>query len=339
MNHGFIKVASAIPEVKVADCEFNSFKIQKIIEQADSKGVEIICFPELSISAYTCADLFFQKTLLESAKKSLVNLVENTSTLNIICIVGLPLVLNDKLFNVAAVFAKGKILGFVPKTYLPNYYEFYEKRWFSSAKDAVNKELYLNTEDYSDGISKKPIESQFCEADRISKPESSIVNEDLTIDKSDEIDVERRKIEFVVSGQNPSSGNNYYPFTSKLIFGNDKVKFSIEICEDLWAPTPPSSGHCPAGAHLVFNLSASNELIGKHIYRKELIMQQSAKCMAGYIYSGSGWGESTTDIVFSGNAIIAENGAILNEAERFSFSEQLVIADIDVDRLKVNRAQ
>ena len=283
MNHGFLKVAAAIPEVKVADCEFNSGRILKMIQSADSQGVEIICFPELALTSYTCGDLFFQELLLESAKAALVKLVNDTAQLDIISITGLPLMHKDKIFNVAAVFGRGCIYGFVPKTFLPNYSEYYEKRWFASANDTVDKEIYFDL-------------------------------------KND-------------------SQSTAYAFTPKLLFGNSKVKFALEICEDLWTPDPPSAEHCIAGAHVIFNPSASNELIGKHKYRKALIGQQSARCMAGYVYYGAGWGESTTDTVFSGNAVISENGVQLNEAERFSFAEQIVVADIDIDRLRSMRTK
>ncbi|MDR1886653.1 MAG: NAD(+) synthase, partial [Prevotellaceae bacterium] len=289
MNHGFLKVAAAIPEVKVADVEFNAGRILKIIESADAAGVEIICFPELALTAYTCGDLFFQELLLESAKTALIELVESTSGLNIISIAGLPLMYKDKIFNVAAVFGRGRIYGFVPKTFLPNCNEFYEKRWFASAKDISDREIYFDV---------KTAESK-----------------------------------------GTSITKKFYPFTAGLLLGNGRVKFAVEICEDLWVPNPPSAEHCIAGAHVIFNLSASNELTGKHEYRKALIAQQSARCMAGYVYSGSGWGESTTDTVFSGNALISENGVMLNEAERFSFSEQLVVSDIDIDRLRALRTQ
>ncbi|MDR1169948.1 MAG: NAD(+) synthase [Prevotellaceae bacterium] len=290
MNHGFLKVAAAIPEVRVADCKFNSAKMLKIIEEADALGVETICFPELAITSYTCGDLFFQDLLLESAKAALAGLVEDTSERKIICIAGLPLMHGDRIFNVAAVFGRGQIYGFVPKTYLPNYGEYYEKRWFSSAKDIVGSEIYFDAQ----------------------LPEP----------------VSRTQARF------PSCLKKSYPFTPRIIFGDSKVKFAVEICEDLWAANPPSAGHCTAGANIIFNPSASNELAGKHRYRQALVGQQSARCMAGYVYSGSGWGESTTDTVFSGNAMIFENGVLLNEAERFSFSEQTVVADIDTDRLR-----
>jgi NAD+ synthase (glutamine-hydrolysing) len=284
MIHGFLKVASAIPETRVADCAFNAANILRTIRTAESLGVEIICFPELSITSYTCGDLFFQKLLLENAKNELTALTHSTAKLNIISIVGLPLMLDDKIFNVAAIFGRGTIYGFVPKTYLPNCGEYYEKRWFASANDTAKREIFFDT--------------------AIAAPTGQ------TITKT------------------------YYPFTPNLLLGNHRVKFAVEICEDLWAPNPPSTAHCIAGAHIMFNPSASNELVGKHEYRKALVGQQSARCMAAYVYSGSGCGESTTDIVFTGNAMIYENGSMLNEGKRFSFDGQTVIADIDVDRLK-----
>jgi NAD+ synthase (glutamine-hydrolysing) len=289
MNHGFLKVAAAIPEVKVADCEFNSNRIMDMIRSANAEGVEIICFPELALTSYTCGDLFFQELLLESAKIALLKLVENTSKLDIVSIVGLPLMHKDKIFNAAAVFGRGAIYGFIPKTYLPNYNEHYEKRWFSPARDVAGKEFYFDIKP------KTPAFSAY-------------------IKKS-------------------------YPFTPDIIFGDSEIKFAAEICEDLWVPVPPSAAHCIAGAHVVFNLSASSEQAGKHRYRKTLVEQQSARCLAGYVYSGSGFGESSTDIVFSGNALIYENGALLNEAERFSFDEQIVVADIDIDKLRSSRAK
>jgi NAD+ synthase (glutamine-hydrolysing) len=295
MNHGFLKVAAAIPEVKVADCEFNYERIKRMIISADSAGVEIICFPELALTSYSCGDLFFQELLLENAKTSLLRLVEDTADLGIVSIVGLPLMQGDRIFNVAAVFGRGEIYGFVPKAYLPNYGEYYEKRWFSAANEVDGSEVCL-------GI--KPTKS--------------------------------------ADGKLPTGADctpKTYPFASDLIFGDSEVKFAIEICEDLWTPSPPSANRCMAGAHVVFNPSASNELTGKHQYRKALVEQQSARCIAGYVYSGAGWGESTTDTVFAGNGLIAENGVMLNEAERFSFNEQIIVADIDVDRLRAMRAK
>ncbi|MBN1463517.1 MAG: NAD(+) synthase [Paludibacteraceae bacterium] len=275
MNHGFIKVAGAIPSVKVADCKSNTASILGLIKQAVKEEVQLICFPELAITAYTCADLFHNQLLLDEAEKSLSDLLEATKNDSIICIVGLPVKSRNQLFNSAAVFQWGKLLGIVPKNYLASYNEFYESRWFSSAQDAVRKELFI-------------------------------------------------------CGQRVPLGND-------ILFSNDTLTFSVEICEDFWTPLPPSSYHALAGSQLLFNLSASNELIGKHTYRKQLITQQSARCMAGYVYVSSGFGESSTDLLFSGNAIVCENGTILAENERFSLKEQLVINDIDIERLSIDR--
>ncbi len=272
MNHGFVRVAAAIPEIKVADCTFNSLKIIELIREAIDRQVQIICFPELSISAYTCGDLFHQSLLLQETENALSHIINETATSHIIGIVGLPVRQDDRIFNTAVVFQAGKILGVVPKTYLPNYDEFYEKRWFSPAKDITHHTIEL-------------------------------------------------------------CGQEEIPFGINILFGDRYYRFAIEICEDLWTTIPPSSQHAQNGAHIVFNLSASNELVGKNDYRKLLIEQQSARCYAGYVYVSSGWGESTTDLVFSGNASIAENGIILSEAKRFSFEKQLIINEIDIDRL------
>ncbi len=270
-DFGFIKVAAAVPELKVADCTFNAERIIRMITNAAAEKVQIICFPELCVTGYTCGDLFLQQTLIEGAKAAVNDILDAVRSLDITFIIGTPLLHDGKLFNTAVVGYKGKILGYVPKTYLPNYSEFYEKRWFVSSCESV--------EDQLDGI----------------------------------------------------------PFGTDLLFGTGTRKFAVEICEDLWAPIPPSSYRAVQGASLIFNLSASNELTGKHLYRKELIRQQSARCMAGYIYASSGWGESTTDIVYTGNAIISENGTILEEGERFLFKEQLIIGEVDMERLSADR--
>lgn len=270
-------MAAAIPDVRVADCAYNSVQIKKMIAKADRAGVEIVCFPELGITAYSCGDLFFQDLLLDSAMKELWRLVETTAHLKIVSIVGLPVRLNGKLFNTAAIFGRGRLLGFVPKTYLPNYNEYYEKRWFASATELSSSSICID---------------ETC-----------------------------------------------YPFTPRLIVGDSRLQFAVEICEDLWAPIPPSSYHCMAGAEIVFNLSASNEITGKHAYRKALVEQQSARCIAGYVYAGAGCGESSTDLVFAGNALIYENGSLLDEAKRFSPNGQMIVADIDTDRLRSQRAK
>ena len=275
MNYGFVKVAAAVPLVQVADCFYNIEKIEGLMRQASEKGVQIIAFPELSVTGYTCLDLFAQQTLLDGAEEALLQLVSNTADLDILTIVGVPLRTENRLINAAVVFQKGAIRGVVPKTYLPNYKEFQEQRWFTSVTELR---------------------------------ESTI-----------------------------SIGEEEYPMGSHLLFRSGRLTAGIEICEDLWVPVPPSSLLTMEGANIIFNLSASNELIGKHAYLRSLICQQSARCMAGYVYASSGFGESSTDLVFAGNGIIAENGNLLAESPRFTMEEQLVISEIDIETLQNDR--
>ena len=275
MNYGFVKVAAAVPLVQVADCFYNIEKIEGLMRQASEKGVQIIAFPELSVTGYTCLDLFAQQTLLNGAEAALLQLVSNTADLDILTIVGVPLRTENRLINAAVVFQKGAIRGVVPKTYLPNYKEFQEQRWFTSVTELR---------------------------------ESTI-----------------------------SIGKEEYPMGSHLLFRSGRLTAGIEICEDLWVPVPPSSLLTMEGANIIFNLSASNELIGKHAYLRSLICQQSARCMAGYVYASSGFGESSTDLVFAGNGIIAENGNLLAESPRFTMEEQLVISEIDIETLQNDR--
>ena len=276
MKFGFVKVAAAIPAVKVADCKFNAQQTETQIMVADGKGVQIVIFPELNLTGYSCGDLFSHRILIEQAEMALMQVVNNTRQLDIVSIVGMPVVVNSTLANCAVVFQRGKILGVVPKTYLPNYKEFYEQRWFSSSLTY-------------DGIS----EVRLC-------------------------------------GQ-------IVPFGKDLLFETSDTCFGIEICEDVWAPVPPSSELVLKGAEIIFNMSADTENISKHQYLRSLLAQQSARCLAGYVFSSCGFGESTTDVVFAGNALIYENGSLLAESERFSFSEQLVISEIDVERLRSER--
>lgn len=272
---GFVKVASAIPKVKVADCRYNIVEINRLIQEAATSDVQIIVFPELSITGYSCGDLFFQQVLQEDALQGMLEIAERTAHLDIISIVGLPIVIGHQLLNTAAVIQRGHILGLVPKSYLPNYKEFYEQRWFTSAFD-----------------------NQISEYD--------------------------------IHGEHIPIGND-------LLFATPEVTFGIEICEDLWAPVPRSSFLALQGAEIIFNLSASNECVGKHKYLRSLISQQSGRLIAGYVYSSCGFGESSTDVVFGGNALICENGSILCEGKRFYYDPQLVIADMDVDCLKNER--
>lgn len=277
MNHGFIRVGAAIPEVKVADCRFNAERIKELIFMAEASGVQLLCFPELCLTGYTCGDLFHQQLLLDKARKQLSWLLEQTAFVQLVAIVGMPVISGGKIFNTAVVFQNGKVLGVVPKTHLPNYGEFYEKRWFAAAAEAVADKVLLCGE--------------------------------------------------------------LVPFGTDLLFtaADEQTAFGIEICEDLWTPAPPSGQLAMQGAELIFNLSASDEVIGKHNYLLQLIKQQSARCIAGYVYASAGFGESTTDLVFSGNGLVAENGFLLASSNRFSLKEQLIISEIDVQRLKADR--
>lgn len=277
MQNGFIKVAAAIPSVKVADCSYNVQQIESLIAMAEGKGVEVIVFPELCITGYTCQDLFKQTLLLEQAETSVLMLLDFTRKLDIISIVGVPVVVGDLLLNCAAVIQKGDLLGLVPKTYLPNYSEFYEKRWFASSQDL------------------QPSEIRF-------------------------------------------AGNKIVVTPQPTLFRTcDGAMFGVEICEDVWAPVPPSCNLALSGADIIFNLSASDELIGKHDYLKGLLAQQSARMISGYVYSGCGFGESTQDMVYGGNAIAYENGQLLAESERFALDSQLIITQIDVEKIRNER--
>ena len=277
MQNGFIKVAAAIPSVKVADCSYNVQQIESLIAMAEGKGVEVIVFPELCITGYTCQDLFKQTLLLEQAETSVLMLLDFTRKLDIISIVGVPVVVGDLLLNCAAVIQKGDLLGLVPKTYLPNYSEFYEKRWFASSQDL------------------QPSEIRF-------------------------------------------AGNKVVVTPQPTLFRTcDGAMFGVEICEDVWAPVPPSCNLALSGADIIFNLSASDELIGKHDYLKGLLAQQSARMISGYVYSGCGFGESTQDVVYGGNAIAYENGQLLAESERFALDPQLIITQIDVEKIRNER--
>lgn len=277
MQNGFIKVAAAIPSVKVADCSYNVQQIESLIAMAEGKGVEVIVFPELCITGYTCQDLFKQTLLLEQAETSVLMLLDFTRKLDIISIVGVPVVVGDLLLNCAAVIQKGDLLGLVPKTYLPNYSEFYEKRWFASSQDL------------------QPSEIRF-------------------------------------------AGNKIVVTPQPTLFRTcDGAMFGVEICEDVWAPVPPSCNLALSGADIIFNLSASDELIGKHDYLKGLLAQQSARMISGYVYSGCGFGESTQDVVYGGNAIAYENGQLIAESERFALDSQLIITQIDVEKIRNER--
>ncbi len=280
MDYGFIRVASAILSLRVADCSFNANEILRLMEEASNNHSSIICFPELSITGYTCGDLFSQQLIIEESLNALM-WITNNNTSDIIAIIGLPLEIDNALYNCAVTIHKDKIIGVVPKTFIPNYKEFYEQRWFETSKSLRSDKLNL-------------------------------------------------------FGQ-------IVPISRNLIFrlknseGIAKAKFGIEICEDLWAPIPPSCHLALSGADIIFNLSASNDIISKNTYLKSLISQQSARCISGYVYSSCGFGESTQDLVFGGKAFIYENGSMIKEAERFQMSEQIIYGDIDVERLSTER--
>lgn len=279
MKYGFITVASAIPNIRVADVDYNVLEMKSIISQAEDNGVEILCFPELGVTGYSCQDLFKDELLLKKTDEAVACLLDFTKELSVIVIIGLPVPVNGMLLNCAMVIQGGSVLGVVPKVNLPNYSEFYEKRWFTSAS-------------------------------------------------------ELRTVNICVAGQQVTLLSE--PSVFVTVSG---VKFGIEICEDVWAPTPPSNDLVLMGADIIFNLSASNELIGKHEYLKSLLATQSARLICGYVYSSCGYGESTQDLVFGGNALIYENGRLLCENERFSMKPQMVITQIDVEKLRCERRE
>ena len=274
-NYGFVKVAAAVPQVAVAYCARNAERIVALAQQAARRGVELVAFPELAVTGYTCADLFLQPALLDAADEALGEIMRQTRKLPLALIVGLPLRHEDRLYNCAAVVAQGRLLGVVPKSYIPNYAEFYEARWFASGA----------------GIEEERITAAGQEAD----------------------------------------------FGTELTFAVNGAEFGIEICEDLWVASPPSSRLALNGAKLIFNLSASPEGVGKHAYLRELVAQQSARTHTAYVYCSAGFGESSTDLVFAGNGLIAENGTMLAQAARFSLDEQLTVADVDIERLEFER--
>jgi NAD+ synthase (glutamine-hydrolysing) len=277
--HGFVRVAAAVPSLKVADCHANADSILKLLRRAEPEQISIVVFPELSLTGYTCADLFHQTTLLRSAVSALEKVLEEGSSIfSGLAVVGLPLAVDDRLFNCAAIFHAGRILGIVPKSFLPNYKEFYEQRWFAPGAN----------------LQTRPIE---------------------------------------LLGQKVPFGPNQL-FEAKDVEG---LIVGVEICEDLWVPIPPSSFQALQGASVLLNLSASNEVLGKPAYRRLLVGSQSGRCLAGYVYVSCGVDESTTDVTFGGHCLIAENGAILKESERFQRQEHLLIADLDLDRLRIER--
>lgn len=275
MKHGFIRVAAATPHIRLADCSNNANQIIKLIEIAEENDVKLLVFPELCVTGYTCGDLFFQDTLITHAKNEVKRIADYTRDMELVTIIGFPYEINGKLYNTAAVIQRGKILGLVPKTNIPNYGEFNEVRYFTPGYKEVIKVNFM--------------------------------------------------------------GDDVY-FGSKLLFecGNmPDFVLGIEICEDLWVPLSPGTFHCLAGATVLANLSASNEIVGKAQYRRDLIKSQSARLICGYVYSDAGEGESTTDLVFSGHNLIAENGTLLSETE--PFNNEMSISEIDLGIIKSER--
>ena len=272
---GYLKVAAAIPNVRVADCDYNARRIADLIRKGAGRGASIILFPELSITSYTCGDLIQQPLLLQAAEQGLGYILSQTRELPIVGIVGMPVSFGNALYNCAVVFAQGRIQGVVPKTYIPNYSEFYEARSFLSGEEIGFETIRL-------------------------------------------------------CGQDTDLGHN-------ILFSLNGVKFGVEICEDMWVPAAPSLHQAVDGAQILFNLSASPEVIGKHNYLLTLVKSQSARTQSAYVYCSAGFGESSTDLVFAGNGLIVESGKMLQRSERFCTEEQLIVADIDTERLVTSR--
>ena len=276
-DYGMVRVAAVVPQVNVADVEGNVAHLIESVNQAVGMGASIVATPELCVTGYTCGDLFGNDLLLDAAEQALVDLNEHYRNTSVMIVLGAPLRCNGHLFNCAVILNHGE-MWVVPKTYIPNYKEFYEKRWFTSSNITA-----------------------------IAGRDSIVV------------------------------GGEEVPFGTHQIFEAGRARVAVEVCEDLWVPAPPSSIAAINGANVIVNLSASNELIGKHTYLMDLIKQQSARCIAAYVYASCGFGESTTDLVFGGNAVIAENGKVLAQGERFTTRGQLSVADIDIAALDNER--
>ena len=283
----YIRVSSCVPDLAVADVQWNTKMILRQLKTAAEQGSNIAVFPELCLTGYTCQDLFFQKTLLDDCGKAIFEITKATNELKITAVIGAPIVVRGKLFNCAVVLSAGKIAGIVPKTFIPNYSEYYEKRWFSSAEEFLAGEVeMLSGRDFRGQLGKEA----------------------------------------------------YVPFGNQIVFQTPGgIMFGIELCEDVWTPIPPSSYLAIGGAEVILNLSASNETIAKRQYRQQLIAQQSARCLCGYVYCSSGETESTQDLVFSGHSMIAENGAILAENEKLLDSDYVLTTDIDLGKIRADR--
>ncbi len=278
-SFGFVRIGCAVPRMRVGHCAFNAQCIIEQMDHAEEQGISVLIFPELCITGYTAADLFQQLTLHRGALEALASITAASKRFAGICFVGMPVALDAHLFNTAIALHRGRILGVVPKSSIPNYKEFYEGRWFSSAAEGVHHDV------------------------------------------------------ITINGQKVPMGTNLLFYAEDV----DGLVIGVEVCEDLWMPVPPSSYQALYGATVLVNLSASNELIGKSNYRRELVVNQSGRCFAAYAYTSCGVWESTTDVVFGGHCLIAENGSLISESERFRRTDTLLIGDIDIDRLRVDR--
>ena len=284
-DYGLFRVATAIPTVRVADVEYNLKQHIDLIHKAHESGVQLAVFPELSVTGYTCADLFHHQPLLDAAREALIHLAEATRGIDMAVVVGAPIAYGNRLYNCAVLLGDGVIAGIVPKTYLPNYSEFYEARWFASGAEI---------------------------------PEGSMIELSMT-------DRKGKKLQHRVR------------IGRDLLFDFEGTTLGIEICEDLWVPMAPSNRMALAGAHIIANLSCSDEVLGKHAYLRRMVEAQSGRLVCAYVYASAGFGESSTDLVFAGKGLIAENGTLLAESERFCMDSQLLVRDIDVEKLKVLR--
>jgi NAD+ synthase (glutamine-hydrolysing) len=275
---GFLRVGAAVPEVRIADVSFNVAAIVKLLRKAKNEGVQVVTFPEMAVTGYTIGDLIQQEALLLEAQEGLRRILKESAGSNMVVAVGMPLSVDQKIFNCAVVLSSGHILGVIPKAYLPSYREFYEDRWFSPARDARSETIEL-------------------------------------------------------AGQ-------IVPFGTDILFrlqGTASIMLGVEVCEDLWVPLSPHEYQAAGGATILLNLSASNEVLGKADWRRTMVGSESGRCIAAYCYVSSGAGESSNDIVYGGHGIIAENGVLLEESDRLSSGSQLIISDIDIDRLTHDR--
>ena len=296
-DYGFFRVAAAVPVVKVADTDVNAERICSMISEASSREVSLVVFPELCVTGYTCGDLFGQQLLLENAEKAVRRIMEHTRGKAITAVIGAPVRFSGRLYNCAVVIRNGNIKGIVPKIYLPTYNEYYESRWFSSGKD------------FLDGP-------------------SSVAGRFLVNGKDSVREGFHAEIQYAGFRCNISPD---------MLFTIGNATFAVELCEDLWTPVPPSSYHALAGAQVIVNLSASNDIFMKHAYRRDLVCQQSARTLSAYVYCSAGFGESTQDVVYSGAALICENGTVLSENERFSTAASMTVSDVDIEKLSVLR--